>query len=180
MKLLAAALIALTFCQDKTPDTVQTPQDYILTDLKTGYSRLETKAWAVEIPTHWDVMPANDVGERKIVPKDRTGEMSIKILPATTDSWEIIYNAHLFEMKKLHGGKSSGSRTRMALGDMDSLAYELIDNYGFAKRKYLILRNRKDNRLMVLSMTVPTRDDLRSWSEYFTQFTKTARFAGDS
>jgi len=166
MKTIAAALFALTL--------FQTTKEDVIVDLKDGYSRLETGEFAVEFPTGWDVMPRNEQGERKIMPKDRTGEITIRTMSATTDSWEQIYEKHLYDMTSKVGGKSSGMRQRREASGMESVAYELIDGGGFGKRKFMIVRDR-DGKMLVMGMTVPTREDLKTWSEHFTRFTKTAR-----
>ncbi|MBV6458633.1 MAG: hypothetical protein HONBIEJF_01766 [Fimbriimonadaceae bacterium] len=168
MKTIAAALLALTL--------FQTTKEDVIVDLKDGYSRLETGEFAVEFPTGWDVMPRNEAGERKIMPKDRTGEITIRVLPSSTDSWEQIYDKHLFDITEKVGGKSSGMRLRKEASGMESMAYELIDGGGFGKRKFMIVKDR-DGRMLSMGMTVPTREDLKLWSEHFTRFTKTARLA---
>lgn len=157
----------------------QLPKDAKTLNLGDGYSRVETTTYLIEVPTGWEVSEETPWGQRKANPKGVEGELGVMTAPPGRQSWDQLYQTSLYFILRESKGKPTTYRLGKTASGLETAAFEVLDDAGFAARRYILIRG-KDGRLLALSVKVPSRSADKEWSKHFDRLAATARFLPES
>jgi hypothetical protein len=163
--LLAAAILA----------TNQMPNDSKVTDLKDGYSRVETPSYSIEIPNGWKVSEETRWGQRKMSPKDNAGEMGVMTAPPGRQSWEQLYDTALFFIMREEKGKPTPFRLSKTKNGLEAASFEVLGSDGFPSRRYVMIKD-ESKGLLALSVKVPSKKADKVWTKHFERLIASATF----
>lgn len=154
---------------------LQTPKDAKAIDLGDGYQRIETAAYSVEIPKGWDISLETPWGARKATPGAGSGELGVMTAPPTRQSWDELYRTSLYYIMREEKGKATPYRLGKTKAGLETASFEVADSAGFPARRFVLIRSQSD-RLLALSVKVPSAEKEADWARHFERLVNSARF----
>ena len=155
-----STIVALAIIQVQAPDVK-------MTTLPDGFVRVTSKEYAVEVPKSWTVGNQTPWGARSITPdKGTETELGVMTAGVTKQTWDQLYQTSLFFIMRQESGKATPYRLGKTKKGYTSCSFEVADDKGFLKRKYVLL---KDGRGAAIALSVvigdPTQE--KQISSYF-------------
>ncbi|MFQ3586735.1 MAG: hypothetical protein SNJ74_01595 [Fimbriimonadaceae bacterium] len=153
------------------------PADARLTDLGDGFTRVETRAYTIEVPTGWTVGRETSFGQRDIRPASAdAGALGVMTAGPTRASWDRLYETSLWFIRR----ETRGTPTPYEIGRTDqgyeACSFSILDERSRPVARYVLLRS-PDERVLALSVKIPTADREKPLQAAFDRMVRTARFA---
>lgn len=152
---------------------VQAP-DVKITALPDGFVRVTSKDYAVEVPKLWTVGSQTPWGARSITP-GKTAETELGVMTAgvTKQSWDQLYQTSLFFIMRQEPGKATPYRLGKTKSGYDSCSFEVANDRGFVKRKYVLLKD-AHGAAIALSVIIGDPKQEKQISTYFNRMVENA------
>lgn len=147
--------------------------DATIVDLRDGFVRVKTSSYEVEVPKGWNVTRETSFGERTF--RAEKGEMTaMTARGAGAQGWDRLYRTSLFFIQRSNPGKATPYELSKTAQGYEAASFSILNEDGFAKARYVILKHPNDN-ILALSVKIPDRRDERSLRAAFDRMVRTAK-----
>jgi hypothetical protein len=146
----------------------------ILALLASAFVLFESDRYSFEIPKGWNVGNETPWGARDMTPQRGKGKLGAMTAGPTSASWDELYRTSLFFIKREAGGTETPYRIGKTKQGYESISFEVINEDGWADRRYTLLRN-DSGFALALSVKIPSRDLEKQYIEWFQHMVDTAR-----
>jgi hypothetical protein len=134
----------------------------------------ESDRYSFEVPMGWTVGKETPWGARDIVPKGGDGKLGAMTAGPTRASWDELYRTSLFFIKREGKGKETPFRLGKTKQGYESMSFEMINDEGWADRRYTLLKNSVGNAL-ALSVKIPSKNDEKQYTAWFQRMVDSAK-----
>jgi len=151
--------------------------DVKLEPLSDGFVRVVTKIYSMEVPKEWTVGSQTPWGARSITPaKSYQTELGVMTAGVTHQTWDELYKTSLFFILRQEKGKATPFRLGKTKTGYESCSFEVANEAGFVKRKYVLLKNAK-GAAIALSVIIGDPKQDKEISGYFDRMVSSAKIA---
>ena len=152
-----------------------TPSDVKLESLSDGFVRVKSSVYSVEVPKAWTVGSQTPWGARSITPaKSSQTELGVMTAGVTHQSWDELYKTSMFFIMRQEKGKATPYRLGKTKSGYESCSFEVANEEGFVKRKYVLLKNAK-GAAIALSVIIGDQKQDKEVSANFARMVSSAK-----
>lgn len=153
------------------------PTDARLIDLKDGFTRVETRAYTIEVPTGWTVSRETSFGQRDIRPASAdAGTLGVMTAGPTRASWDSLYETSLWFIRREMRGTATPYQISKTEQGYEACSFSILDDQSRPIARYVLLKS-PDGRVLALSVKIPVADREKPLQAAFDRMVRTARFA---
>lgn len=153
--------------------SVSLGQDVKTEDLKDGFVRVTTPTYTIELPKAWKVGKESSFGQREMWSEE--GRMSAMTAPGGgRQGWEQLYRTSLYFIQREGPGKPTPYKITKSAQGYEACSFSILDDEGFAKKRYVILKATNDN-ILALSIKIPDKKKEKDLAATFDRLVKTAK-----
>lgn len=145
-----------------------------LVALSSPFVVFESERYSFEVPRGWAVGRETPWGARDVIPERGAGKLGAMTAGPTRASWDDLYRTSLYFIKREADGKETPYRVGKTKGGYESISFEIINNQGWADRRYTLIRNKRGYAL-ALSVKIPSREAEADYVRWFSHMVNTAR-----
>jgi hypothetical protein len=129
------------------------PPDYKAVPLSGGFVRIETSEYTIEVPKSWQVTNSTRFGQREVIGSE--GRMTAMTAPgAGRQGWDRLYRTSLYFIQRDTPGRPTPYKLTKTKQGYEAATFSLLDDDGFARERYVILRAADDD-ILALSIKIP-------------------------
>lgn len=143
--------------------------------LGTEYVKVNTPSYTLEVPKGWSVSDETPWGARSVELEGKPGEMGIMTAGPTQVKWDDLYQVSLRFIMREGKGKPTPFRVGKVKQGYESCSWEVLDDSGFAARRYVMLKS-KAGKVLALSIKIPSKKQEAEMMVHFKRMIETARF----
>lgn len=151
-----------------------TASDAKIVDLKDGFVRVDTASYSLEVPKGWEVSPETSFGQREMTSSE--GKMTaMTAAGGGRQGWEQLYRTSLFFIMREKKGQATPYKISKSSQGYEACTFSILDEKGFADRRYVILKNPKTENILALSVKIPNQKKEKDLQAAFDRMVRTAK-----
>lgn len=135
---------------------------------------VDTPKYSFEAPKGWNVGRETPWGARDIEPAKGEGKLGAMTAGPTQDSWDSLYRTSLYFIQREAKGKATPYREGKTKQGYACIRFEVMDESGFASRRYVLLKDSSGNAL-ALSVKIPSAKEEKKYAAFFERMVDTAK-----
>ncbi len=141
---------------------------------KMKFVLVETPKYSMEIPADWTMGDETPWGATDIIPKVGQGKLGAMTAGPTQASWDELFETSMYFIRREEPGTPTAIREGKTKLGYESASFEVINNKGFASRRYTLLRNGSGN-VLALSIKIPSQAEEEAFIKIFRHMVDTAK-----
>jgi len=170
---MLASLVAIILGQNPAKDVKISP-------LPGDFVQVTSKDYSIQVPKSWTVGGQTPWGARSITPSlGKETELGVMTAGVTKQSWDQLYKTSLFFIYQQEPGKATPYRLGKTKTGYESCSFEVANNVGFVKRKFVLLKDQK-GAAIALSVIIGDPKEEKQISAYFAKMVETAHIIDPS